>query len=239
VAAPIGPHPVALVTGSSKGLGRALAEHLLTRGYRVFGCSRTTVDWSADGYTHLIADVTDEGQVKELVRQVSSEGEGLYAVVNNAGAASMNHALLTPATSLDRMLATNVRGAFLVCREAAKAMRGAGVGRIVNISTIAVPLALEGQAAYVASKGAVESLSRVLAVELAGFGVTVNVIGATPIDTDMTRGVPARVMERLIERLPIARMGTVADVANVLDFFLDPASDGVTGQILYLGGVTS
>jgi 3-oxoacyl-[acyl-carrier protein] reductase len=111
------------------------------------------------------------------------------------------------------------------------------VGRIVNFSTVAHPLNLEGEATYAASKAAVESLTRVMAREFAPWNITVNAIGPTPIDTDLIRGVPPEKMARLIERLPNKRLGMIAEVAHVTDFFLAPASDCITGQILYLGGV--
>lgn len=224
------------MTGARKGIGRAVAEHLLGGGYRVVGCGRRAVDWSADGFTYVVADVTVEADVKRLVRAATEVGR-LYATVNNAATARMNHALLTPGASLDDMLATNVRGTFLVSRESAKAMRKAGGGRIVNLSSVAVPLRLEGQSAYVASKAAVERLTQVMAREFAEYGITVNVIGATPIDTDLTRGVRADIMERLVQSFPVKRLGTFDDVTNVLDFFLNPASDAITGQVIYLGGV--
>ena len=168
---------------------------------------------------------------------IGSEHGSLYAAINNAGAASMNHALLTPDSTVEKLLATNVRGTFNVSREAAKLMQRAKTGRIVNLSSIAVPLRLDGQAAYVAAKAAVERLSQTLAQELGPLGITVNVVGATPIDTDMTRGVPKEKMERLVDRFAIKRWGTLADVTNVVDFFLKPESDAITGQVIYLGGV--
>ncbi len=102
---------------------------------------------------------------------------------------------------------------------------------------MAVRLRLAGQAGYVASKASVESLSQVMARELAEFGITVNVIGPAPITTDMTRGVGKERMERLVGDLPVKRLGTCADVINVLDFFLRSESEAVTGQVIYLGGV--
>lgn len=168
---------------------------------------------------------------------IGSRYGSLYAVVNNAGAASMNHALLTPDSTVEKLLATNVRGTFTVSREAAKLMRTARLGRIINVSSIAVPLRLDGQAAYIAAKAAVERLSQTLAQEFGPFGITVNVVGATPIDTDMTRGVPKEKLEALVNRFAIKRMGTLADVSNLVDFFLKPESDAITGQVIYLGGV--
>ena len=135
------------------------------------------------------------------------------------------------------ILATNVVGTFLFCREAAKLMQPRRWGRIVNFTTVATPLKLEGEAVYAASKAAVHSLTEVLARELAPLGITVNSVGPTPIETDLIRSVPKDRMDRLIARQAIPRMGTFADVANVTDFFLRAESDFITGQNLYLGGV--
>ena len=230
--------PVALVTGARKGIGRFLAEHLLKQGYRVFGCSRKPADWSSEGVTHFECDVTNEPQVKAMLRSVSQETGGrLDVLLNNAGAASMNHVLLMPIESVNKMMGTNVLGTWLVSREAAKLMQKRRSGRIVNFSSIAVPMRLSGQAVYAASKGAVESLSQVMAREVAEFGITVNVVGPTPIATDMTRGVPQETMDKLVAQFPIKRLGTMEEVANVVDFFLRSESSAITGQVIYLGGV--
>lgn len=229
--------PVALVTGARKGIGRHLAEHLVRQGYRVAGCGRGELGNPVEGMAYHQVDVTDEKQVIELLREVARSFRRLDVLVNNAGAASMNHALLTPGSTMEKLLDTNVLGTFLVSREAAKIMRRRKFGRIVNLSSIAVPVSLQGQAAYVASKGAVEHLSSVLARELAEFGITVNVVGPSLTDTDMTRGVPGEKVNRLLQSMPISRPGTFEDVANVIDFFLKPESSAVTGQVLYLGGV--
>ena len=133
--------------------------------------------------------------------------------------------------------ALKIRETFLVSREAVKLMRKGGGGRIVNVSSVAVPLRLAGQAAYVAAKAAVESLSQVMARELAEYDITVNVVGATPIDTDMTRGVPKETMQRLVDQFPVKRLGTFEDVNNLVDFFLRPESCAITGQVVFLGGV--
>ncbi|MBI2685884.1 MAG: SDR family oxidoreductase [Acidobacteria bacterium] len=228
--------PVALVTGSSTGLGRFVASSLAMRGCRVIGCSRGHADWSAEGYEHVVADVSREKAVLDLLTHVRAKYGRLDYTVNNAGIASMNHSLLVPATTVDRILSVNVRGTFLVCRESAKLMQRRKWGRIVNISTIAVPMRIEGEALYAASKGAVETLTRVLAREYARFGITVNAVGPSPVDTGMIRSVPKNRIDQLLRSLPINRMGTPADVCNVIDFFLRKESDAVTGQVLYLGG---
>jgi 3-oxoacyl-[acyl-carrier protein] reductase len=229
---------VVLVTGARKGIGRFLAEYYASRGARVVGCSRQPVDWSHPGVVVHQADVAQENDVRTLLRQIQRDYGRLDVVVNNAGIASMNHALLTPGSAVERVMATNVVGAFLVARESAKLMQRRRFGRIVNLTTVAVPLQLEGEAIYAASKAAVEMLTKVLARELADFGITCNAVGPSPIETDLIRGVPADKIQAIVQRLAVKRLGRYEDVSNVIDFFVRPESDYVTGQVMYLGGVS-
>lgn len=230
--------PVVLITGTRKGIGRELALHYLGRGWVVVGCSRSSSDLVAENYHHHELDVADEASVRALLAAMKHREGRLDALINNAGIAAMNHALLTPMETVRRVLDTNVSGTFLLCREAARLMRSTGRGRIVNLTTVAVPLRLEGEAIYAASKAAVETLTRIMARELAPMGITCNAVGPTPIETDLIRGVPREKLDALLARQAIARFGRAADVANVIDFFLRPESDFVTGQVLYLGGVS-
>lgn len=229
--------PVVLITGTRKGIGRFLVEHFVHQGMLVTGCSRGSPDWSLDGYEHHLVDVTDEIQVKRMFVEIRKKYGRLDIAINNAGIASMNHALITPLATVERIMATNFSGTFLVCRESAKLMMKRRYGRIINIATIAVPMCLEGESIYAASKSAIISFSRILARELAGFGITVNVVGPTPIETDLIRGVPKEKIDRIVESLAIKRLGRFEDVANVIDFFVRPESDYITGQVIYLGGV--
>lgn len=228
---------VILITGTRKGIGRALAEHFLAKGWQVAGCSRGTSDLAHPHYRHFSLDVADEVAVAQMVRTVAKEFGRLDALVNNAGIAAMNHVTLAPGAQARAVLETNVLGSFHCLREAAKVMIRQKSGRIVNFSTVAVPLALEGEAIYAASKAAVETLTRVTARELGEYGITVNAVGPTPVPTDLVKAVPKAKMEALLQRQAIRRWGEFRDVINVVEFFLREDSDFVTGQVVYLGGI--
>lgn len=230
--------PVMVITGTRKGIGHYLATHYVAKGYFVVGCSRGESDFSHPNYHHVCVDVADEMGVRHLFSDIRKSHGRLDVLINNAGIASMNHALLTPMRTVMSILQTNVAGTFLFCREAARLMQSRRWGRIVNFATVAAPLKLEGEAVYAASKAAVVSLTEILARELSDWGITVNAVGPTPIQTDLIRGVPKDKLTALINRQAIRRLGTVEDVGNVVDFFLQPESEFVTGQVIYLGGIS-
>lgn len=226
-----------LITGARKGIGRFLCEHYLALGHKVIGCSRDDSDLSHEHYQHFCVDVANEKQVGQMMRDVRKQHGQLGALLNNAGIASMNAAVLTPMKTVERVFTTNVFGSILMCREAAKLMIPKRSGRIVNFATVATPLRLEGESVYAASKAAIENFTQVLAKELGGYHITVNALGPTPIYTDLLRGVADDKIERLVERQSIKRVGEMSDVANAVDFFLQTDSDFITGQVVYLGGV--
>ena len=227
-----------LITGTRKGIGRFLVEHYVALGFRVLGCSRAAPDWTIEGYRHFCADVSDEKAMQEMFLHIRRDYGGLDILVNNAGIASMNHVLLTPMKTVENIFSTNVFGTFIACREAARLMIAArSPGRIINFATVATPLRLEGEAVYAASKAAVESLTRVFARELSEFGITVNAVGPTPVETDLIRSVSKEKIAALLARQAIPRLGEMRDIANVIDFFMREESDFITGQVIYLGGV--
>lgn len=227
---------VVLITGTRKGIGEYLAHHFVEKGARVEGCSRKPPEWSLENYTHHCLDVSDEAAVKAMVKDAYKRHGRIDVLINNAGIACMNHTLLTPSDTVERVMSTNMQGTFLFSREVVKRMKKRGYGRIVNFSTIAVPLRLEGEAIYAASKSAVEMFTTVMAREIAEYGITCNVLGPTAVDTDLVRKIPRYKIDAILEKLAIKRFASFQDVANVVDFFVSPASGYVTGQVLYLGG---
>jgi len=226
-----------LITGASRGLGRDLAEHYVNAGDQVIGCARGPSDLQHDRYTHVTLDVTDEASVRSLFRDVRARFERLDAVINNAGIASMNPIALTPFATARSIIDTNFLGTFLMTHGAIRLLRGSSSGRIVNLTTVAVPLRLDGEAVYAASKSAVETFTRITAREVGAFGITCNAVGPCPARTHLTQNVPEKKMQALVARQAIPRWAEPADVANVVDFFLRPESSLVTGQVVYLGGV--
>lgn len=229
---------VIVITGTSKGIGEALSQYYLSKNCIVIGCSRKTSSFEHENYRHFELDVSDEKAVVSMIRSVKKEFEKIDVLINNAGMASMNHLLTTSVQSVEKLFNTNFLGTFLFLREASKVMMKQKSGRIVNFSTIATPLKLEGEAIYAASKAAIENLTQTASKELAPFNITVNAIGPTPIQTDLIKAVPKEKIEELLNKQTLKRFGTFEDIKNVIDFFIDEKSNFITGQIVYLGGVT-
>jgi len=229
--------PVVVITGTRTGIGKFLAEYYVKKGFYVIGCSRKQVDFELKNYQHFYLDISDEPAVKKMYNQVRKTYGRLDVLINNAGIASMNHAILTTIDTVNKVFNTNVVGTFLSCREAAKLMQMNKFGRIINFATVATPLRLEGEAVYASSKAAVVSITQILARELADMGITINAIGPVPVKTDLIRAVPREKIESLINRQAIRRYGEFKDIVNVIDFFLKKESNFITGQVIYLGGI--
>ena len=158
-------------------------------------------------------------------------------MINNAGIAAMNHIMLTPMDAATDIIKTNLLGTFIFIREVSKVMARQKWGRVVNISTIAVPLSLEGESVYVASKAAVENITKIASRELAPFNITVNTIGIAPLMTDLIKTVPKEKIDKIISMMGIKRLAKYSDVSNVIDFYIKDESDYISGQNIYLGGI--
>ncbi len=230
---------IVLISGTRKGIGRELSLHFLSKGKLVIGCSRGNSSIEHENYTHYCLDIADEKAVISMIRGIMKNQGRVDVLINNAGIASMNHILLSPISSVKKILTTNIIGTFIMTREVAKLMSKKKYGRIVNMVSIATPLRLKGEAIYAASKAAVVNFTEVASKELAEFNITVNAVGPTPVPTDLVKNVPQKKMSELLELQTIHRFGTFPDILNCIEFFINPKSDFITGQILYLGGVLS
>ncbi len=225
--------PTALITGTSQGLGRALAERLLADGWIVHGFARGAQMLAHANFRPYAVDVTDEAAVRAAVATIA-EGGRIDLLVNNAGAASMNALLLTPGSVAERLMRVNYLGTFHCLQAVGKIMVRQRAGRIINVTTVAVPLSLEGEAAYVASKAAVEALTKVAAKELTPSGVIVSAVGFGPIDTALTRAVPKPALAKI--DAAIGRpAGTTMDQAA--DFLFAHMRTAEAGRVEYLGQI--
>jgi 3-oxoacyl-[acyl-carrier protein] reductase len=225
--------PLALITGTSQGLGRALAERLLAEGWIVHGFARGSQTLAHERFTAHAVDVTDEAAVRAAVARLGEDAR-IDLLVNNAGAASMNAVLLTPGEIAERLMRVNYLGAFHCLQAVGKVMVRQRAGRIVNLTTVAVPLALEGEAAYVASKAAVEALTKVAAKELAAAGVIVSAVGFGPVDTRLTRAVPPAALARINSAIGRPAGTTLAEA---VEFLITHLRSAEAGRIDYLGRV--
>lgn len=229
---------IVLITGTSRGIGKFLAEYFLAEDAFVFGVSRTNSTNDNNKYFHYTADITETSDVINIMHDIRKRKGRLDIVINNAGVASMNSVILTPDSIARKIFDVNVIGTFNISRESAKLMINKKYGRIINFSTIAVPMHINGEAIYASSKIAIEEFTRIFAKEVGHCGITVNTIGPSPINTDLIKNVPKSKIDNIVKNMPLKRLGLFRDVSNVIDFFCSDNSDYITGQTIYLGGVS-
>jgi 3-oxoacyl-[acyl-carrier protein] reductase len=226
-----------LVTGSRRGIGRMISEHVLANGGRVAGFARGESTIEHPGYTHVQVDVADPASVQRGFAELKKVTDAVHIVVNNAAVLTSQYSMIMPPAAAAAMVNTNLLGAFMVSREAAKMMRRTKWGRIVNISSMAVGLEPIGDSMYAASKAGLTTMGNVMAKELAPLNVTVNTLGVSAIATDMLAQLPQDKIAQVVAGLPLPRYAEPDDVFNVLDFLASERSSYVTAQTIYLGGV--
>lgn len=234
---------VAMVTGAAQGIGRAIARQLGQAGARVALCdvveqADEAVAEAGEQAGYFRCDVTDLAQVEATVKAVVERFGGLHILVNNAGIAIDGLLLRTKPGDWDRVLRVNLDGAFNCVKAGAKyLLKAKEQGRIVNISSVVGEQGNTGQVAYSASKAALLGVTKTLAQELAGRGVTVNAVSPGFIETQMTRDhVQGEQREKLLAAIPLGRIGDPTDVANAVRFLCSPAAAYITGQVLRVNG---
>ena len=238
-----------VVTGASRGIGKAVAMCLARAGARVIavatregGCDDTVAacrDAGSDGSLAFACDVSDPEQVDAFARKVRDACGTVDGLINNAGITRDGVFLRMPVEDLDAVLNVNLRGAFLTCKAFARLLMKSPCGRIVNVGSVVGLIGNAGQVNYAASKAGLVGMTKALAKELAGRQVTVNLVAPGFITTDMTADLPEKARETMLAQVPLGRMGAPDDVAGAVSFLCSDAAAYITGQILVVdGGMT-
>jgi 3-oxoacyl-[acyl-carrier protein] reductase len=240
-----GPAPqVALVTGASRGIGRAIALALAAAGYRVIGSA--TTEAGAAGITEVLAaypgcqgvvlNVTDGVALDATIDNIVKECGGLHVLVNNAGITRDGLSMRMKDDDWDAVHDTNLKAVFRACRAATKPMMKQRFGRLINITSVVGGLGNAGQANYAAAKAGVAGLTRSLARELGARQITANCIAPGFIDTDMTQGLPEAAKTALLAQIPLGRLGAAAEVAHAVVFLASKEAGYITGTELHVNG---
>ncbi len=223
-----------VVTGASRGLGKAICERLLSKGMPVFGLARHVEGLC---FPSMACDVSSYDDVKTVTQRLKAEGLKISGLINAAGIASMNLAVTTPPSVSQNIIHTNLLGTIYCCQLIAPLMLRNKMGTIINFSTIAVALGLKGESIYAASKAGVEGFTRSFAREVADFNVTVNCIAPGPVNTDLLKGVTATQIQNIVAQQIIPKQFTSDAVSDLVELLLDTRSRSLSGEVLHVGGV--
>ena len=222
-----------MVTGASKGLGRAICERLQLRGEEVLGLARSVTDLP---YRMMTCDVSKPDDIKNVVREIKKQKWEVNGLINAAGIASMNLAITTPAHIAKQIIETNLLGTIYCCQLIAPIIIRKKAGSIINFSTIAVTLGLKGESIYVASKAGVEGFSRAFAREMSDFGVNVNCIAPGPIDTNLIKGISTNQIDQIVKQQIITKQFSPDTICDLVELLLDTKSKSLSGQVFHVGG---
>jgi len=235
----------AIVTGGTRGIGKAIAEGLAKRGVNVAVAGRN-IDAATEVAAGLTAlgvrsrgfrlDVSNGREVEQVFEEMRKEFSRIDILINNAGITKDGLLMRMKEEAWDAVIDTNLKGVFLCSREAIKDMAKQRYGRIVNISSVAAFMGNPGQANYSASKAGIVGFTKTVAREYAGRGVTVNAVAPGFIETAMTDVLPENVKEEMKKLIPLARFGKGEDIAHAAVFLASPESGYITGQVIHVNG---
>jgi 3-oxoacyl-[acyl-carrier protein] reductase len=227
---------VALVTGASRGIGRAIAEELARHGAKVVGTATSESGAAKVPGIGKVLNVRDAAQMDSVVESIQKELGEIQILVNNAGITRDNLALRMKDAEWDEVIETNLRAIFRLSRAVMRGMMKARWGRIINITSVVGASGNPGQANYAAAKAGVMGLTKTLARELGSRNITVNCVAPGFIDTDMTRALSDDQRKALLEQIPLGRLGTPQDVAAAVAYLASPSGGYVTGAVLHVNG---
>ncbi|NDY83130.1 3-oxoacyl-ACP reductase FabG [Orrella sp. NBD-18] len=234
---------MALVTGASRGIGRAIALELAAKGATVVGTATTesgaqavTTMLAPFGGRGVVLNVTDVPACDALIDALGKEAGGPHILVNNAGITRDNLAMRMKDEDWDVVLQTNLTAVFRLSRAVMRGMMKARWGRIINVTSVIGSSGNAGQANYAAAKAGVAGMSRALARELGSRGVTVNCVAPGFIETDMTSSLDETQTSALLSQIPLGRLGSGADIAHAVAFLASPNASYITGTTLHVNG---
>jgi 3-oxoacyl-[acyl-carrier protein] reductase len=237
---------IALVTGGSRGIGRAVVLALGRRGARVVVNYRGNHLAAEETLKQLLAaggsgelcpfDVSQEAQVDEAVKKIVDQHKKIDIVVNNAGVTSDNLLVRLKPEDWDRVLGINLKGTVHCTKAVCRGMMRARYGRIINMASVVGQMGNAGQSAYAASKAGIIGFTRAMARELASRGITVNAVAPGYIDTEMTEKLPGDLKEEFLKSIPLGRFGSGEDVAETVSFLAGPGGGYITGQVINVNG---
>jgi 3-oxoacyl-[acyl-carrier protein] reductase len=234
---------VAVVTGGSRGIGRASAEARAAAGARVAVVARSVeraaavaAELPGSGHQAFACDVADAEAVTGLVSAVEAELGSLAILVHNAGITEDNLLLRLKDEDWDRVLDTNLKGAFLTIRAVSRGMMRRRRGRIINISSVVGLTGNKGQVNYAASKAGLIGMTKAVAKELASRNILCNAVAPGFIETDMTAALTDAAQEALMEQIPLGRLGTPNDIGAIVRFLAGPGAAYITGQVIVVDG---
>lgn len=223
-----------IVTGASRGIGKAITERLIEKGEEVFGLARSVNGLNIKA---IECDVSDYTSVKNASREVKKLKKPVKAFINAAGVASMNMAVTTDESTVQKLIQINLVGTIYCCQLFAPILLRQKYGSFINFSTIAVALALKGESIYAASKAGVETFTRTFAREMADFNIRVNCIAPGPIQTDLLKGITDTQIEKITSQQIIPKQFQKSDVCDLIELLIDERARSLSGQVLNIGGV--
>ncbi len=226
-----------VVTGARRGVGKELANYFLSQGAKVIGLSRGAEESTNPNYITFSVDIGKAKEVQDVFLKISKLVPTVDIVINNAAVLTSQYSMIMPSANAQAMVDTNLLGTFFVSREAAKIMKKAKRGRIINIGSMAASLEPMGDSIYAACKAGVSTLANVMAKEFSSFNVTCNTLGITAIESDMLAQLPRDKIDAIIKALPAPRYAQPDDIFNVVDFFASDRSSYITAQTVFLGGI--
>jgi 3-oxoacyl-[acyl-carrier protein] reductase len=237
---------VALVTGSSRGIGRAIALELAKRGFSVVINNdekpeekvevMNEINKEGQQAIYIQADVSDPDQVEEMIKKILNDFCRIDVLVNNAGVVMDKKLENMSIEQWNRVISVNLTGTFNCTKSVIRYMKEQGGGRIINIASVVGEIGNFGQSNYAASKGGVIAFTKTVAKEYAKDGILVNAVAPGFINTKMVEGIPEKVMQKILDQIPLGRFGAPEEVAKLVCFLASDDANYITGQVINING---